>query len=514
MAIEIVVLGGGSAGWLTASIIAAEHRESGNVNVHLVESPDVPTIGVGEGTWPTMRESLRRIGLSESEFIRYCSASFKQGSTFVGWQSGDPSDVYHHPFTAPFNESCESAYSVWRATNSDTNYSVAVSAQPAICNLNKAPKQASTPEFAGVLNYGYHLDAGKFGGLLQKHGVKQLGIKHTLDHVVSVDSDENGYIVSLVTRSSGSISGDLFIDCSGSKGLLIEDHFGVPFVDLSDVSINDTALAIQVPYQDKSYEIKSSTIATAHEAGWTWDIGLSSRRGVGYVFSSQFTDEERAWETLRDYIAKTTDKETITQLSPRKIKINPGHRKVFWIKNCVAVGMAAGFIEPLEASALALIELSANMIRDQLPINKSTMTAVAERFNEIFSYRWQRIRDFLKLHYVISKRRDTEYWREVTRWESSPASLRQQLEIWRTREPNKYDFLQIEELFPAISYQYVLYGMGFSTENHLTRTRIRAYEDARCIMQRLQADIQLYTQHLPTNRELLNHIARYDMAKI
>lgn len=513
MPFKIVVLGGGSAGWLTASIIAAENVGS-DVQVHVVESPNVPTIGVGEGSWPTMRETLNKIGLSEAEFIKSCSASFKQGSTFVGWVTGSCEDVYHHPFTPPFNEHCLSPYSIWQATRPEMNYSVAVSAQPALCDLNKAPKQTSTPEFAGVLNYGYHLDAGKFGELLRHHAVRNLSIIHTLGHVESVQSDSSGFITGLKTQGNGTIAGDLFIDCSGAKSLLIGEHYGEQLIDLSQVSKNNKALAVQVPYLEHADEIRSTTVATAHEAGWTWDIGLSSRRGVGYVYASDFSSDDEAWETLRRYLRQTIPDEYINKLAPKKIDIKPGYRKKFWVKNCVAVGMSAGFIEPLEASALALVELSANMIRDQLPLNKENMSIAAKCFNDIFEYRWQRIVEFLKLHYVISQRDDTDYWREMRRLETAPDSLREKLDLWRLREPNKYDFLQIEELFPAISYQYVLYGMGFKTERHSSRRNIQAVAVAQQKMQQLSSDIKRFIQHLPSNRQLVEHVAKFGMAKV
>ncbi|WP_394202279.1 tryptophan halogenase family protein [Marinagarivorans algicola] len=511
---QIVILGGGSAGWLTAGILAAEYQQDDNVTIHLVESPDVAPIGVGEGTWPTMRTTLSKIGLCESEFIRECSASFKQGSKFVGWSTGEKDDSYYHPFTAPKNaDFCSVA--AWHASGQRQNYSVSVSAQPAVGEAFLAPKQVATPEYAGVLNYGYHLDAGKFGQLLMRHCTQNLKVKHTLDTVSAVlNCKLTESITGLQTNSHGVIKGDLFIDCSGSRGLLIGEHYKIPFVDCSHLSINDTALAAHVPYIHPDDPIQSVTVSTAQACGWTWDIGLSSRRGVGYVYSSQYCDRAAAEQTLRDYVAFTANAEIAQTLNIRSLDIRPGYRKEFWHKNCVSVGMAAGFIEPLEASALALVELSANLIRDELPRSKEAMPIVAERFNNIFYYRWQRILEFLKLHYVLSARRDTPYWRDVTSDTSITKNLEDLLLLWRDRAPNQYDFLQVEELFPAISYQYVLYGMGYNTRFSNTPQQCQSASLSAEYIESISHDAAKFKNHLPSNRQLINHISKYDLTKI
>lgn len=510
---RIVILGGGSAGWLTAGILAAQYQQDSQITVHLVESPDIATIGVGEGTWPTMRTTLSKIGLSETEFVRECAATFKQGSKFVGWVTGQKNDAYYHPFTAPKNFDINTV-AAWQANNSNQNYSVAVSAQPAVSEACLGPKQATTPEYAGVLNYGYHLDAGKFGQLLMRHCTQQLNVQHTLDKVIEVKACAlTGNITGLQTSSGKQVEGDLFIDCSGSRGLLISEHYKIPFVDCSHLSINDTAIAAHVPYQNPNDAIASVTVATAQECGWTWDIGLSSRRGVGYVYSSAHCDRAKAEQTLSHYIAQTSP-DAAHNLNMRAISIRPGYRKEFWHKNCVSVGMAAGFIEPLEASALALVELSANLIRDELPRNKTTMEVVAKRFNTIFHYRWQRIIEFLKLHYVLSQRRDTPYWQDVTSDQALTENLKNLLLLWRDRAPNQYDLLQTEELFPAISYQYVLYGMGYSTQFNGALINAHSRDASAEYFNNIATEIQKLKNHLPSNRDLINNIMKYGLSKI
>jgi hypothetical protein len=505
---NILILGGGSAGWLVAGVIAAEHGR--DLNITLVESPDVPGIGVGEGTWPTMRETLRRIGVSERSFIQQCDASFKQGTKFVGWQTGNSAEYYYHPFSLPQGFLEVNSVPCWQAHQAPTvSFASAMCPQEDICERQLAPKQVATPEFAAVVNYAYHLDAVKFGHFLRRHCVEKLGVRHVVDHVVGVNDAPDGAIDSLVTRQHGALGADLFIDCSGSAAVLIGRHPGQGRRELRSVLFNDRALAVQVPYLNASDPIASATHSTALRAGWVWDIGLPTRRGVGYVYSSAHSSDVEAEADLRDYLNRGMEPGAADELEFRQLKFEPGHLGSFWYKNCVAVGMSAGFIEPLEASALALVELSAAMIRDDLPADRAIMDIVAARFNERFRYRWDRIVDFLKLHYVLSQRQDSDYWRDHRDPASIPERLRELLEIWRYRAPSRLDFFQIEEIFPAASYQYVLYGMGFQT--HFPRAR-RSAESTGVAMRHLQENTrqtQKMMRGLPANRELLASLAQH-----
>jgi tryptophan halogenase len=499
---QILILGGGSAGWLTAGVIAAAHSPA--VKVTLVESPDVPTIGVGEGTWPTMRDTLRSVGVSETAFLRACDASFKQGSKFVAWQTGDASEFYYHPFSLPQGFFEVDPVRGWQAQAADRSFAAAVCPQEHLGERYLAPKQLATPEFAAVANYAYHLDAAKFGLFLRGHCVGTLGVRHVSDHVIDINRAENGDVASVTTRAHGKLGADLFIDCSGSGALLLGKHLEVPFESRRQVLFNDRALAVQVPYADPGDPIASVTLSTALRAGWVWDIGLPTRRGVGYVYSSAHSSDAAAEGELRQYLARTAAGVDIDVLPVRQLRFEPGQRAQFWHRNCVAVGMSAGFIEPLEASALALVERSAAMIRDDLPADRSLMDIVARRFNERFSYRWDRVIDFLKLHYVLSRRRDTDYWRDHQDPGSIPERLQELLQLWRHRPPSRLDLFHNEEIFPAASYQYVLYGMGFETQysggvGNAAQARRHLEENARRTRQLLQG--------LPSNRELLAGLA-------
>ncbi|WP_448501569.1 tryptophan halogenase family protein [Sphingomonas sp.] len=450
---SVVIVGGGTAGWLAACRIAAAAPDA--LDVTLIESPDIPTIGVGEGTWPTMRRTLSRIGITEPDFLRACDASFKQGSRFVGWRDG--ADAYHHPFTAPVEGEARSVINAWR-TMADMPFADAVGPQPLVCARHLAPRQPGMPDYAGALNYAYHLDAGKFADLLRGHAVDRLGVRHLRDHVDRATLAENGDVAAVVTRANGAVAGDLFLDCTGHAALLIGEQYGVRFVDRSDILFNDRALAVQVPVAPGS-PIAAQTDATAHSAGWIWDIGLPTRRGIGCVYSSAHLSDDAAAETLSAYIRNAMPDADVSALPFRRLAFRSGHRERFWERNCLAIGLSAGFLEPLEASAIVLVELSLDALIDNFPATRGTMPLHAARFNALFGYRWDRIVEFLKLHYVPSIRNEP-YWRDHRAAASIPQRLADLLALWREQPPSPADFPAADEIFPAASHQYVLYGMG------------------------------------------------------
>lgn len=450
---KLVVVGGGTAGWLAAASIAARARP-GVIEVTLVESPDLPTIGVGEGTWPTMRRTLARIGIPEAEFLLETDASFKQGSRFIGWRDGGSADQYLHPFTPPPEADALALVAGWGGRG---DFAEAVAAQARVVAADLAPRQRAMPDYAGALNYAYHLDAVKLAALLARHATGRLGVRHVRDHVLAVERSEDGDIAAVRTRENGAIAGDLFIDCTGHAALLIGDVLGVPFHDCGDVLFNDRALAAQVPVPAGS-PIASSTHATAHAAGWIWDIGLPTRRGIGCVWSSRHMDDAGADAVLRAYLAHAAPFANPDSLAFRKLSFRSGHRERFWERNCLAIGLSAGFLEPLEASAIVLIELSLDQLLDNFPHDRAGMDFHAQRFNTLFGYRWERIIEFLKLHYVPSVRTEP-YWQEHR--ETVPARLAELLRLWRQQPPSRQDLPMMDEIFPAASYQYVLYGMGF-----------------------------------------------------
>nr|WP_010130635.1 tryptophan halogenase family protein [Microbulbifer agarilyticus] len=507
---SIVILGGGAAGWLTAAILAAEHgRASGGYcEITLVESPTIPTVGVGEGTWPSMRETLRRIGLSEYRLFAECEASFKQGSQFISWRSHNFSECYYHPFSLPHGYFEQDL----ARHGHTTEYAYRVTPQAAICDAHLAPKQLGTPEYAAVLNYGYHFDAAKFGLCLRDHCVNQLGVKHVQADVTRVKGGDNGEILALVTDRGEELCADLFVDCSGSAALLIGEHLEVPWVEQSQVLFNDRALAVQLPYESEGAPIASVTRSTARAHGWIWDIGLPTRRGIGAVYSSRFCDEETAEADLKHYLCAEQPDTDIDELQIRKLTFSPGYRAEMWRTNCVALGMSAGFIEPLEASALALIEQGAALIRDLLPASVEQMPLAAKRYNRQILSHWDNIIDFLKLHYVLSTRTDSEYWLAHRRADSIPESLQENLALWRHRAPAKQDFPQTQPLFPPASYRYVLNGMGFECDGLRSPRKDKDEVRARTLLAEVEKQLAAYRHGLPNNRQLISQIIARSVA--
>lgn len=508
---KVVIVGGGTAGWLAAAIIAARHkgRSPEHFSVTLVESPNVPIIGVGEGTWPTLRSTLKKIGVSETDFFRECDAAFKQGALFAKWTTGAVDDAYYHPLVLPQRFGEVNLVPHWLAGEGEDTFCDAVCPQGRLCDSGLAPKAITTPEYDGMANYAYHLDAGKFAPFMQRHCTEKLGVRHVLADVQEVLQHEDGDIKGVMTAQAGLVEGDLFIDCTGFHGLLLEKTLGVGFRDCNDVLFCDTALAMQVPYPDPDAPVATHTISTAQKSGWIWDIGIQTRRGVGHVFSSSHMGDDEAEAILRDHIGPAAK-----DLNARKIKIRSGHREQFWVRNCVAVGMAAGFLEPLEASAIVLIELSAKMIADQMPACREVMDIVAKRYNDNTHYRWGRIIDFLKLHYVLSKRRDSAFWRDNMEAASIPDRLQDLMTLWQYQPPGFLDeFDRIDEVFPAASYQYVLYGMGFRSQINAADLALDAREAGRALRENQQLTQNLVNR-LPKHRDLLKKIVEHGLQPV
>jgi tryptophan halogenase len=505
---RIVIVGGGSAGWIAAARIAARNAKGGGdgIAVTLIESATTPTIGVGEGTWPTMRNTLAKIGITETEFIRGSDAAFKQGARFVGWTHGTADDAYYHPLNPPVGATEMNLSPHWAALSETREVAVGsfagcVDFQEALCNAGLAPKLITHPEYCGTANYAYHLDAGKFASLLRDHAVGRLGVRHIVADVVGVEQDESGDIQSLKLSGEQEVPGDLFIDCSGFKGVLIGGVYKVPLRERRNILFADRALAMQVPYPAADTPIVCHTEATAQDAGWIWDIGLWTRRGVGYVYSSAHTTNDEAERTLRRYVGPTS-----RDLNIRRIDINAGHRQIFWKNNCVAVGLSAGFLEPLEASALMLIEISMDAIADRLPRTRRAMDVLAKQFNQTFDHHWDRAIEFLKLHYVLTKRTDTAFWRDNVERASIPDSLQERLELWEIHPPSAQDFTFAREVFSWPSYQYILHGMKYPTRYAELPTLAAERLAAERLLSRAAALRSDALRRLPDHRGLLGKI--------
>ncbi len=510
---RIVIMGGGTAGWLTAGILAARFPERGEsgIDITLVESPGRAPIGVGEGTWPTLRTTLREMGVSETDFIRECEVSFKQGSQFIGWcRGGDES--YLHPFMPPAGWEGEALPPYWLEAANERSFAESVCPQTSPCLAGLAPKQITTPEYAGLVNYAYHINAGKLSDFLRRHCTEKLHVSHLLEEIVRIDSEESGEIRALCTATGATIEADLYVDCSGLSARIIGQHFGVPLLEQNRVLFVDRAWVTQATHPQPDAAIASATLATAQNAGWIWDIGLPSRRGIGHAYSAAYVTDDIALEQLQQYLRERnlfTD-----ELAFRKLTFVPGYRREFWVRNCVAVGLSAGFLEPLEASAIVMVELAAQMLANLLPRRRASMNYTAKLFNETFAYRWRRVIDFLKLHYVLSNRTDSDFWRDNRSAWSIPAELADRIEFWRSQCPWHDDFQSRNEVFSAASYQYVLYGMGFATATPSWTLSERGRASAREQFEQARLQAVELMAALPTNRDLLERINRFGLQRI
>ncbi|HEY2623542.1 MAG TPA: tryptophan halogenase family protein [Dyella sp.] len=506
---KVLVVGGGTAGWLAACYLAkamnAVHPDG--VQVHLVESDNIGLLGVGEATFPSIRGTLSAIGLDERRFLVGATATYKQGIHYRHWvrPPGTPGhDHFFHPFSQPSQRPGGPEllpYWLLGAAPEGMPFADAVTMQSMLVDHGRGPKRLKDPDYQGPMNHAFHFDAACFAKVLAEHGQEVLGVKRLVATVERAELDEQGAIAHVVTRELGALSADLYVDCTGLRGTLIGGIMQSPFHSRRDVLFADRAVAMQVPYAQADSPIPSYTISTAQEAGWIWDIGLQKRRGVGYVYSSRHTDDARAEEVFRRYLGPAGD-----ELKAINIKFETGYRPEHWRKNCVAVGLAGGFVEPLESTGIALIEIATYLLTHLLPGDTDDMERAARHFNTMMVARYDRIIDFIKMHYCVSQRRDTAFWIDNADPASIPQTLQDKLALWRNRPPHRLDFVSDLEMFMASSWQYVLYGMEFKTDMEPMRGNYPRFDEARQEFATIQQVAALALNDLPDHRALVEHM--------
>ena len=503
---SILIAGGGAAGWLTAAYLARVLGGPGGVAISLVESPEIGILGVGEGTFPSIRGALSVIGIDEASFLRGCHGSFKQGVKFINWvrPAGSPgADHYFHPFNQPSKRADGPdllPYWLMGGAGEGVGFAEATTLQKTVVDARRGPKRLSDRDYQGPMNYAYHFDAAEFAGVLAARA-QQLGVQRIAATIRHVQVGDDGNLAGLETAEAGTLSADLYVDCTGFRAALIGKALGAPYHSAAGQLFNDRAVAVQIPYPAADTPIASTTISTAQEAGWIWDIGLHQRRGVGYVYSSRHTDLDRAEAVLRRYLGPSSE-----GLPIRQLRFDVGYREQQWVGNCVAVGLAAGFVEPLESSGIGLVESAAYLIAHLFPAG-GEMRATANTFNHMMTERFARVIDFIKMHYVLTQRRDTEFWRENADIGRISATLADKLAMWRTRPPHRLDFITDYELYLPASWQFVLYGMEFATSLRETAQ----FPDMAAARQEF-ANLRLVTtaalRDLPDHRALLDQMYR------
>ncbi len=473
---KIAVIGGGSSGWMAAAYLNAALNRHGQrvVEISLVESPDVPRIGVGEATVPSINHILSVIGIDEQDFLKRVDGTFKQAIKYVNWLQNDGSS-YYHPFNRFRSSPIDRSGLHWLMSDRSVPFAHTVSAQPALCEANLAPRMPGQWDFGPPLTYAYHMNALQFADLLCEVSTAR-GVKHHIDHVTGVEMADNGRIAAVSTRGGLRLQADLFIDCTGFTALLIEKTLGVEWVDCSQWLLCDRAVTMQVPYEHHypGY-VRPYTTATALEAGWVWEIPLQSKRSLGYVHSSAFISDEQAEAELRRF-----EGEHAADLEARIVPFKVGHRTKSWVGNCIAIGLSGGFIEPLESTGLYLSDLASVMLAEHFPYGND-FEPLAFRFNRIMANRFYEILDFINLHYCLSRRDDNDFWREVRKPERITDRLKAKLEYWRTKPPSPTDFE--DQFFPGMP-ETLLHSGGFAGDHRgpIDAARIFSIDSHEAIM--------------------------------
>jgi tryptophan halogenase len=450
--LDIVILGGGTAGWMAAAALVSLIPPT-RCRVRLVESEEIGIVGVGEATFPEIRNFNDAIGIDEAEMMRATKGAFKLGIEFVDW--GFKGSRYIHPFGVhgPVNMSHIFHHHWLRALRSGLKsdieeYSFAAQAARH-CRFDFPETRGTTLNSA--FTYAYHFDAGLYSVYLRGLA-EQRGAIRTEGKVLEVIQDaESGDIRSLVLESGESISGDLFIDCSGFRSLLLDKTLGVDWEDWSKWLPCDRAWAVP----SERDELSPFTRSTAMEAGWRWRIPLQHRTGNGYVFSTSFINEDEAAASLM----RSLDTKALAE--PRMLKFQAGRRVVNWEKNCVAVGLAGGFLEPLESTSIYLIQVAIMQLVNFMP-EKKIDERLRDEFNRLIDLQYERIRDFLILHYKLNSREDAEIWRYCAAMDV-PESLTRKIELFRhCAVIERYR----DGLFPPTSWLSVFIGQGLIPESY------------------------------------------------
>ena len=426
---RVVIVGGGTSGWMTAAGLMRILPPG--VQVTLIESDEIGIIGVGEATIPTLMTFNSFLGLDEDEFIRQTQATFKLGIEFVNW--GALGDSYVHPFGVHGHDTVEFKFHhLWlrlkqEAARNPSLGDVGAMEDYSLCavaaRLGRFMRPQGGPDsILSSTRYAFHFDASLYGKFLRGYA-EQKGAKRIEGMITSVQQrGEDGFIESVTLRDGRVIEGDLFVDCSGFRGLLIEQTLKAGFVDWSDYLPCDRAVAMPC---ELSGPPTPYTRSTADVAGWRWRIPLQHRMGNGHVYCSDYIDDQEATDRLMANL------EGRPLADPRLIRFKAGHRRKLWVKNCVAIGLAGGFIEPLESTSIHLVQMGMARLVSLFP-DKSFNQADIDEYNKISILEYEQLRDFIILHYKATERDDTAFWRHC-RDMPIPDSLRHKMELFRSK---------------------------------------------------------------------------------
>ncbi len=488
---KIVIVGGGTSGWMAAAALAQRYCQQA-LQIELIESDQIGTVGVGEATVPGLLRLHNNLGISERDFIKATGATFKLGIEFIDWR--DRGTRFFHPFSAfgaPING--QPFYPCWlKSRQSGCDYPLeafSLSTNMALQGRFAQPDDNATNPLA-LYSYAYHFDASRYARFLRAYA-EQRKVVRTEGKVVEVQNDPDSGAISAVKLASGErISGDLFIDCTGFAGLLIEQNQQTGFDDWSHWLPCDRAVAVQ---SHNDQDPLPYTQSIAHEAGWQWRIPLLERKGNGLVYASDYlSDDEAAALLLRNL-----DGAPLSDL--RQIRFKAGMRKQFWTRNVVALGLASGFIEPLESTSISLIQTGVEKLMQSMPELEVTPAAVVEA-NRLNRAEYERIRDFIILHYQASSRRDSRFWRDVSAMEV-PDTLRHKMEAFAQ---DGRIVLGEQESFTEQSWIALYSGLGIKPQRLPPDVERLACEPLNKMLAGMARAIAYGAQAAPPHRDFLN----------
>lgn len=488
---KIVVVGGGTSGWMVAAVLS---KVLGTIHhsITLIESEQIGTVGVGEATIPMIKLFNGVLGLNEDEFVRETNATFKLGIEFVNW--GKQGGRYFHPFGSlgldlegiSFNH----YYLRWKKEGGSLDFSkFSMETEAAYAHKFARTKGESGPRYIPQVNYAFHFDASLYAAFLRRYS-EMRGVRRVEGKVIQVLQDSHtGFIESLQLEGGSSVVGDLFIDCSGFRGLLIEQTLKVGYKDWSHwLPVNK---AVAVPCES-SGPLLPYTRATAQEFGWQWRIPLQHRIGNGYVFCDKYLSDDEACSSL---LARLDGKATA---DPKVLSFVTGVRNKCWDKNCIAMGLASGFLEPLESTSIHLVQVTIAKLLTMFPKDGLSQLMI-DRFNREMQHEYTDIKDFLIAHYKTAERDDTEFWRYVKAM-AIPDSLREKLETFRMRGDV---MVRLDELFKEQSWFSVLVGQGFYPEAYHPIADVYSADELRIKLTQIRTGIQNRLNMMPSHEEFI-----------
>ncbi|MEQ1508786.1 MAG: tryptophan halogenase family protein [Sphingopyxis sp.] len=455
--LRIVIVGGGTAGWMAAALMA--HHWGVRAQVTVLESPDIGIIGVGEGSTPQFKAFFDKLGIAEADWMPGCNATYKAGIRFVGWSERPGYESYFHPFATALDSHTAPAF-FFNARARRTGRDVWAHGDRFFVPQRLASEQLCpipVDNFPFAIGYGYHFDATLVGRFLRDHATTKLGVTYLERTVTSVNLAEDGSIASLTCDNDEGFCADLFVDASGFRALLIQQALCEPFIPFADNLFNDRAVAIPTPRNEAS-GLSCETRSTALSAGWAWAIPLTNRTGNGYVYSSRYLSAEQAEAELRSHLGVGDESEA------RHLSMNVGRVARSWVKNCLAAGLSQGFIEPLEATALHIVQATVEgfMAAYDATLEQGGGESERDAFNERLNARYDGIRDYIVAHYRMNGRTDTPYWRDNAANQNLSNNLKAVMTAWFTGADMEAEIAQlgIGGYYGALSWHCLFAGYG------------------------------------------------------